>query len=319
MKKIEIDNKVVVYRDIFTEEDIDLIYSTIKKTEQDTSSLRIAKPEESSYFDYHGPDPVERDDGTIIKTWSTWYTYGKKTFFSNNLNKELSYDGIVQAKVRQLILDKINLVHDDYFNSYDPDSWPVYAGRNFSITEDTSGMVFADIEVLQHRINEDSEFTIDIHTDWHEQRWEWPGPKQISTYTFYLNDDYEGGEVDFFIEKENKMVTYKPKKGDITAFPSGRPYWHSARAAHSGTNKLFLRIFGVKQYAGSDGWVRGSSLYGVENWLKMENDRVIDFVDHGETSRQVIFIGEGEPDPNRLSPPLFIDRNKSVYIDGRNI
>lgn len=319
MKKIEIDEKVIVYRDIFTEEEIDLIYSTIKATEQDTSGMSLARPEESSYFDYHGPEPMERNDGTIIKTWSTWYTYGKKTFFSNDLNRSLSVDGLRQAKVRQLILDKIKIVHDDYFSSYDKDSWPEYAGRNFEIGYTTEGMVFADIEVLQHRVNDDSEFTIDIHTDWHEQRWEWPGPKQISTYTFYLNDDYEGGEIDFLIEKENRMVTYKPKKGDITAFPSGRPYWHSARAAHSGNNKLFLRIFGVKQYGGSEAWHRGTALYGVENWLKMEKEKVIDFVDQGGNSRQVIFIGEGEHNPNDPSPPMFVYRDKCSYIDGRNI
>lgn len=319
MKKIEIYDKVIVYKDIFTEEEVDLIYSTIKETEQDTSLLSAAMPEDSSYFDYHGPDPVERDDGTLIKTWSTWYNYGKKTFFSNNLDKELSIDGLRQAKVRQLILDKIKIAHDDYFSCYDKNSWPEYAGRNFSISNDINGMVFADIEVLQHRVNNDSEFTIEIHTDWHEQRWEWPGPKQIVTYTFYLNDDYEGGEVDFLLEEEGRMITYKPKKGDITAFPSGRPYWHSARAAHSGNNKLFIRVFALKQYSGSESWHKGASMHGVENWLKLENEKVLNFVDHGETSRQVIFIGESEPDPNRFSPPLFIDRSKSVYINGKEI
>ena len=319
MKKFEVYDKVIVYRDIFTDEEIDFIYSVIKKSEQDIDGIKAAMPEDSSYFDYHGPDPVERNDGSIIKTWSTWYTYGKKTFFSNNLDIELSYDGLEQAKARQIILDKIAIVHDDYFSSYDKNSWPTYAGTNFKLDDGLNGMAFADIEVLQHRINNDSEFTIEIHTDWHEQRWEWPGPKQISTYTFYLNDDYEGGEIDFFLEKENRMITYKPKKGDITAFPSGRPYWHSARAANNGNNKLFIRVFGVKQYSGSEDWHKGASLYGIENWLNLEKEKVLNFVDHGETSRQIIFIGENEIDPNRPSPPLFIDKSKSKYIDGRDL
>lgn len=316
MKKFEIYNKVVVYRDIFSEEDLKYIYDVIKNSENSVEDKQFAKPEDSSYFDYHGPDPIEID-GRLIKSWSTWYTYGKKTFFSNNIDKNLSKDGVQQLNVRKKILDGIKIVHDDYFSSYDKDSWPEYAGRDFQLYKGLDGMVFADIEVLQHRINNDSEFTIDIHTDWHEQRQDWPGPKQIVTYTFYLNDDYEGGEVDFISENEKSMTTYKPKKGDVTAFPAGRPYWHSARAAHSGTNKLFIRVFACKQYTGSKDWVNGTALYGVENWLLKEKEKVASFVDDGGSSRHIIIEGkEAENKYNLL--PLFVDNDKIFYIDGRS-
>lgn len=315
MKKFEVYDKVVVYRDIFSEEDIDLIYNTIKKSETVIDVKNFAKPEESSYFDYHGPEPLEQDD-LIIKSWSTWYTYGNKTFFSNNINKNLSEEGKIQAIVREKILNGMKMVHNDYFNSYDKNSWPEYAGKNFNIDQEIDGMVFADIEVLQHRINNDSEFTIDIHTDWHEQRQDWPGPKQIATYTFYLNDDYEGGEVDFISENEKSMTTFKPKKGDITAFPSGRPYWHSARAAHSGKNKLFIRIFACKQYIGSQSWIRGTALYGVENWLEKEKNKVTSFVDEGGNSRKIV-VGDIDINNTYNLLPLFVDNDKIFYIDGR--
>lgn len=316
MKKFEVYDKVVVYRHVFSEEDINLIYNTIKESEEGVEGQDFAKPEDSSYFDYHGPDPIEKNDGTIIKSWATWYTYGKKTFFSNNIDKELSEIGKKQVAVRKLILDGIEKVHNDYFASYDKESWPKYAGRNFNLNQGINGMCFADIEVLQHRVNNDSEFTIDIHTDWHEQRQDWPGPKQIATYTFYLNDDYAGGEVDFISENKKSMTTYKPKSGDITAFPSGRPYWHSARAAHSGNNKLFIRVFASKQYIGSSDWIENAAKYGVENWLMREKEKVLSFVDDGGNSRKIVIDGKDNSSFGNLLP-LFIDNDKIFYVDGK--
>jgi hypothetical protein len=318
MIKKEVYDKVVLYRDIFSEEEVNLIRNTILESEDDVSGKDFALPEDSSYIDYHGPDPIEKDDGTIIKSWSTWYNYGKKTFFSNNIDKDLSDVGQKQVLVRKLILDGIAKAHKDYFSSYEKNSWPEYAGRDFSLDNGIYGMAFSDIEVLQHRINDDSEFTIDIHTDWHEQRHTWPGPKQIVTYTFYLNDDYAGGEVDFISENQKSMTTYKPKMGDITVFPSGRPYWHSARAANAGSNKIFIRVFACKQYVGSSEWHEGSAKHGIENWLQKEKEKVLSFVNDGETSRRIVVDGKDNGKfPHLL--PLFIDNDKIFYIDGREV
>jgi molybdopterin converting factor small subunit len=76
----------------------------------------------------------------------------------------------------------------------------------------------------------------------------------------YLNDDYEGGEIEFrlfdglyhemktedsnFIDlKNNKTIegfNYKPKAGDIVIFPSDIPYYHGIKKIVKG-NKLLIR------------------------------------------------------------------------------
>lgn len=51
---------------------------------------------------------------------------------------------------------------------------------------------------------------------------------------FYLNDEYEGGEIHF----ENQGVTIKPKAGDIVVFPSKLPYLHESRPILSGVKYM---------------------------------------------------------------------------------
>jgi len=320
MKNIKIMDKVHVYKNVFSEQELSLIYSVIQDSRQDTSHIPSSEPIESSYYDYHGHPSLDREDGTMITTWTKWYTFGEKATFLSWLEvdkKVLTSHGKKQYDVSRIIIEKINNIHKNYFSIYENDKWPEYAGKNFNLIDDPEGLYLGTIEILEHKNNTDSEFTIGVHTDWHEQRWEWPGPKQILTYTFYLNDDYEGGEVDFFAEDENKMITYKPGRGDVTVFPSGRPYWHAARAAHSGNNKLFIRIFATKLFIGSKNWLHKTSVHGVEQWLEIEREKAIERVNDGVNTRQIVFIGEGEVNLSNPEKPIFIDKNKSIYIDGR--
>jgi hypothetical protein len=78
----------------------------------------------------------------------------------------------------------------------------------------------------------------------------------------YLNDDYEGGDIEYRIidkhynhlriEGETMIDTdtgevvpgfnYKPRAGDIIIFPSKLPYYHGVKKVTKG-QKLFLRTF----------------------------------------------------------------------------
>jgi hypothetical protein len=313
MNKIEILPKVVVYRNVLSEKQISDIVDVISKSEDDISSLEFAMPEDSAYEDKHGPQPKDRQDGSLIQTWCHWYTFGARSKFSNKTTDITDQN---QLNARQSIFDALNIVHKDYSEEWKGvEGWPEYV-EYFDLN--IGSMYFSDIEILKHRINTDSEFTIGVHTDWHEQRSEHPGPKQIITYTIYLNDDYGGGEVDFVNEKDRELITYKPRRGDITVFPSGRPYWHAARAASSGNNKLFLRVFAGWNYEGSNSWKRGVEEYGLDAWTKMESERVKDFVDNGNVGRQIVFVGE-EPIESKNLLPIFVERQNVKYIDGRNI
>jgi Rps23 Pro-64 3,4-dihydroxylase Tpa1-like proline 4-hydroxylase len=66
----------------------------------------------------------------------------------------------------------------------------------------------------------------------------------------YLNDDYEGGEIEFV----NFGIKIKPEKGMLIVFPSTYPYAHIAHPVTSGTK------------------------YAIVTWL---HDREIDFLSSG--------------------------------------
>lgn len=55
------------------------------------------------------------------------------------------------------------------------------------------------------------------------------------SFVTYLNDDYEGGEINF----PNQNVTIKPKAGSLVMFPSQRPYIHESKPVLSGVKYMY--------------------------------------------------------------------------------
>lgn len=111
------------------------------------------------------------------------------------------------------------------------------------------------------------EMTLPFHTDFYQRDEFIPGPKAEYTVTIYLNDDYEGGEIDFRIfdgpETKTRIINgelvstdpnygeipsviYKPKAGDLIIFPSRPPFYHGVRRVTKGT-KYFVRMFWMSE------------------------------------------------------------------------
>lgn len=127
-------------------------------------------------------------------------------------------------------------------------------GKNFDDT--TSG-----------RAGGTKEMTLPFHTDFYQRDEFEPGLKAEYTITMYLNDDYEGGDIDFRIfngrEDESRIingefvatdpsygeipsVVYRPQAGDVIIFPSRVPFYHGVRRVSTGT-KYFVRMFWMSE------------------------------------------------------------------------
>jgi len=57
----------------------------------------------------------------------------------------------------------------------------------------------------------------------------------------YLNDDYEGGEINFI----NQNISLKPEAGSLIVFPSHQPYLHDPKPVIKG-NKYMIPLFWFK-------------------------------------------------------------------------
>jgi hypothetical protein len=57
----------------------------------------------------------------------------------------------------------------------------------------------------------------------------------------YLNDDYEGGEINFI----NQNINIKPEAGSLIIFPSNEPYVHDPKPVTKG-NKYMIPLFWFK-------------------------------------------------------------------------
>jgi hypothetical protein len=315
MKKITIMNQVTVYQDLFSDEELNLILSEINKSDQSLNnnySYDEVDPDNSAYLDKHGPQPKDRNDGTIIQTWAPWYTYGTRSIWGYPKSPDAPDN---QSKGFNLLKNAILKVHYDYLNDYAESGVWTYPILDWKIGEtEEDSMVLSTIEILKHKKNNESKYTIGVHTDWHNHRSDEPGPKQILTYTIYINDDYEGGEIDFIDESNEHLIVYKPKRGDITVFPAGRPYWHGARAATSDVNKIFIRTFAIYRHPMTEKWSNGLRVYGPTQFLEIENERLKSIVDSGSIGRQAVRVGS---EPDKLNPNPAIFYNKETYIDGR--
>lgn len=87
-----------------------------------------------------------------------------------------------------------------------------------------------------------------------------PGYKHMFTIIFYLNDDYSYGEILFayndhfnskhFPNKDMKILKYKPKAGDVLAFPAHFP--HAASAPSGNDRHVFLSTCKFRIKEGED-------------------------------------------------------------------
>lgn len=320
MNKYNVMPQVVVYKDLFDLDKINKFISFLKKSENDIKDFNVVDPEDSSKKDFHGKDPEFRTDFGPINTWVPWYTYGIKTFLNNSVYNDLDSDDIkFLYDFKNEFNDTLFKIFDDYRKDWQGSGyWPEYIDdwKVEGIESDDGKFVFSVIEVLKHNISPEKEFAINFHTDSHEHRIESPRQQQIITFTFYLNDDYEGGEVQFIDEINQKLITYKPKAGDITVFPAGPPYWHSAVSVKNGTNKYFFRLFMLWNHPGTKEWWEGFYKHGKEEWEKIVNDRSAKDLDSGIRDRKIIRDGK-VPSDFRIASPFYIKEEDEVYIDGR--
>jgi hypothetical protein len=88
-----------------------------------------------------------------------------------------------------------------------------------------------------------------IHNDW--------GVSKCDVYSaiLYINEDYEGGEIVFYndVDDKNSGVSYKPESGMLVYFPGTEEYVHEVMKVKSGSRANFVIFFeGTEEKIGAE-------------------------------------------------------------------
>lgn len=110
-------------------------------------------------------------------------------------------------------------------------------------------LLFNSFNIAKYNDNAgvDDTLAMNYHTDFRQEEVSKEGYNFYVTCLFYLNEDYEGGEISFKIldEKQERIefsLDYKPNAGDVLVFPSTPPFYHGVKKA-TGKEKYIVRTY----------------------------------------------------------------------------
>jgi len=280
---IEIHPKIIVYKNIF--KDIEKNYEILKRS-----------------FKYNGEN--------FLGKWQTWSQFGdyvsnllsdqytdklielvpfqehKKLYDSANIEK-LNCKNEIEQDEKNLILELINGFHKvtkDYAYRHNINLDP---NENIKDRDNQEinlwqvqgpGIARYKDDIINSNKIQNSNLAMVYHTDYIREPINSPGYKFVITALAYFNDDYEGGEIDFYTG--NDLYKYKPEAGDYLVFPSGHPeilnfensvLLHGVLPAY-GSNKYLSRMYWQKYSIGSEEWYEKEKEFGKETWSGMQPD-----------------------------------------------
>jgi len=252
LEHIELLPEVIVYRNVL--KDPQRLYEIMKKSEESS---------EGKYF---------------LKTWDPWSHFGTYTQIKHGPELETAESG-QQFEDEKYLSQCVNEAYDKsishYINKYNvnlPES-ARYSGCSYS-------KYFDQIDQFNNNM------TMQYHTDFITSQKDMPGEKFFITCTMYINDNYDGGDIEFYVDGE--LANHKPQAGDIVIFPSIEPYYHGVKTIKNG-NKFFVRNFVMFDYDGSEEWLANQKRYGAYKWSKMEIDRIA-----YDDPRNMIYLSDGK-------------------------
>jgi hypothetical protein len=249
---IELYPKIDVYRNVL--EDPEALYKTMNKSE---------KTSEGKYF---------------LKTWDPWAhfgTYTQKKDIREVPDDILSHEMFIEEKkFVEDVESAYNKVILDYVERHKinlPEGWR-FSGASYS-------KYHAGINNLNNNL------TMQYHTDHITSQKDMPGDKFFITCTMYINDDYDGGDIEFYID--GTIINHKPKPGDILVFPSTQPYYHGVKTINT-NEKFFVRNFIMTPHNGTEEWLANQRRFGAYKWAKMEQERI-----DNEDKRNMLYFNDG--------------------------
>lgn len=205
--------------------------------------------------------------------WSEWFTFGKNMDLYKNFETFESFPNKNDwnEKILKNPIDPCVKKITDYFY----ETTKIYFEK-YNLNDEKIN--FQNINIA--RYDEDKsiyeDYAMNHHTDWQQARKDFPGYFFYITCLFYLNDDYDDGQIIFrkLNHDQSKIeysLDYKPNAGDIVIFPSTPPFYHAVRSNKNG-KKYFIRTYWRKWQNPDKFWNEGVEKYGAEKWEQMQEE-----------------------------------------------
>lgn len=253
-------------------------------------------PNVDQVFDQVVKSSNDKVGSELFPAWGDWTAnwQGKAcqiNLFNNKVKQSDSEEIVTQKNIMSGLVDAYTYAYKNYIDSYkDKDNcpWDIedwdYNNSSLWVHESLATMLkYTNPDLIEDKGIQYLGKAMHYHTDADHSDLESPKYKKIMTVTMYLNDDYEGGEVSFYDTKTNKLYNYKPKKGDVTVFPSYRPYYHGV-LPFAGNDRYLIRMFFQYNYPGSSGWLSNEIKYGKEVWEQMEKEKIVSSYNNSENN-----------------------------------
>lgn len=219
----------------------------------------------------------EKTDGqNIFSKWLDWYTLGKISSVDNEIN---FYDKYHFNALYEKVSDKSKLLKELYLFSRLKETTKKALNHyikinNIDIPQNSHITSPGPAKYHPNVHNNNYGFTMNFHTDYTIGEWWWPGDKFLLTCTTYINDNYLGGEIIFYIDGD--ICEYKPQAGDILVFPSGnplypggKPYYHGVKVIESGHKFLVRNYLKYSTNKNQEFWDQKEREHGKQEWYRI--------------------------------------------------
>lgn len=183
-------------------------------------------------------DRVHEKNFAYMTDWNHYLNHDEilmhSCSFANYFETFKQYDDEYEKSILSQIVEKRKKSLIEYIDIYKNDKIWHNVLDNIDYNEFLHETGF-DVYITEDSENKSSmKYASLYHTD--ANRKEIGEVQHIVTSMIYLNDNYNEGEIEFYYNDNgiDKIVSYKPEKGDIVTFPSFVPYFHAVRTPRGG-------------------------------------------------------------------------------------
>jgi hypothetical protein len=187
---------------------------------------------------------IDMMDSSSLVAWDTWYDQGWRSFINFEISNEKNNKNFNDINE---ICKAFDYIQDDYIKQYHGENgiWPNFLTNwdNVNLGQNEYKIDFFKYNHLSFKgIDWEKDLLMNYHVDEFFVDGVVKKEKKIVTVNFYLNDDYEGGEICSYNQDLNVSYRYKPVAGDAVVMPSSSPFFHAVKPFYS-KDRYFLRLF----------------------------------------------------------------------------